>query len=341
MLTILDLYPSNQLQDRLMPPLITERDDSPIDSSNTAAPRVSVLMTCYNTRPYLPEAIDSVLQQTFTDFEFIIVNDGSTDDSAEYLDQLDDPRITVIHQKNQGLGSPINKHLKACKGEFIARVDSDDYCHPQRLEKQVALMESSSELMAIGTDMKFFNDKGETKPSTFPVEHEDILSGMLKGWHTMAHATMMIRRSLLDKIDGYVWAGVGEDWGLQLDAAKHGKLGMVPETLYRMRLHNSSNAWQGAARVYLGFDFAIQRYRQWEKGETESVPDEFVAKWDKAGFLRRTSINSRAMSSTYHRQSMVDSLNGKGLRSKFKLMISAALYPPKIIGALWKRIKRR
>jgi len=248
---------------------------------------------------------------------FIIVNDGSTDDSAEYLDQLDDPRITVIHQKNQGLGSPINKHLKACKGEFIARVDSDDYCHPQRLEKQVALMESSSELMAIGTDMKFFNDKGETKPSTFPVEHEDILSGMLKGWHTMAHATMMIRRSLLDKIDGYVWAGVGEDWGLQLDAAKHGKLG------------------------YLGFDFAIQRYRQWEKGETESVPDEFVAKWDKAGFLRRTSINSRAMSSTYHRQSMVDSLNGKGLRSKFKLMISAALYPPKIIGALWKRIKRR
>lgn len=340
MLTILELFP-NRIQKSPMPRLMTDRDKTQADSSNKSTPRVSVLMTCYNTRPYLPEAIDSVLQQTFTDFEFIIVNDGSTDDSAAYLDQLDDPRITVIHQENQGLGMPINKHLKFCKGEFIARVDSDDYCYPQRLEKQVALMESSSELMAIGTYMKFYNDKGETKPSTFPEEHEDIVGGMLKGWHTMAHATMMIRRSLLDKIDGYAWAGVGEDWGLQLDAAKHGKLGMVTDVLYKMRLHNSSNAWQGAARVYLGFDFAIQRYRQWEKGETESVADEFNAKWGKAGFLRRASINLRAMSSTYHRQSMVDSLNGKRVLAKLKLMISAALYPPKIFGALWKRGKRR
>ena len=125
-------------------------------------------MTCYNTRPYLPEAINSVLAQTFSDFEFIIVNDGSTDDSAAYLDQLDDPRITVVHQENQGLGTPINKHIKSCRGEFIVRVDSDDYCYPTRLEKQVAKMESSPELVAIGTYMKFFNENGESKTSSFP-----------------------------------------------------------------------------------------------------------------------------------------------------------------------------
>jgi len=296
-------------------------------------------MTCYHTSSYLPKAITSVLEQTFTDFEFIIVNDGSTDDSAEYLDQLDDPRVVVIHQNNQGLGTPINKHIRLCKGEFIARVDSDDYCYPQRLEKQVALMESSPELIAIGTYMKFFNEKSETKANTLPVEHEDILSGMLKGWHTMAHPTMMIRRNLFDKIDGYVWPGVGEDWGLQLDAAKHGKLGMVPEPLYKMRLHNSSTAWKRAANVFVGFDFAIRRYRQWQNGEPEMTAEEFKSEFKNAGVLRRASINLRSVSSTVYRQSMVDGLNGKRGQAALKLMLSAALYPPKLVGAIWKRLK--
>ena len=320
--------------------LMTDRDDSKTDAQGKSAPRVSVLMTCYNTRPYLPEAIASVLEQTFTDFEFIIVNDGSTDDSAAYLDQLDDPRIIVIHQENQGLGTPINKHLKKCRGEYIVRVDSDDYCFPTRFEKQVAKMESSPELVAIGTYMKFFNENSELSTNSLPVKHDDILSGMLKGWHTMPHATMMLRRSLLDKIEGYVWAGVGEDWGLQLDAAKHGKLGMIPEVLYKMRLHPTSTAWKGASNVFLGFDFAIHRYRQWEKGERESTSDEFKTQWkQKAGWWKRTSLSCRAISSTYHRQSMVDRLNGKRVAGFFKLMVAALLYPPKLVGAIWKRGK--
>jgi glycosyltransferase involved in cell wall biosynthesis len=294
-------------------------------------------MTCYNTRPYLPEAIQSVLDQTFTDFEFIIVNDGSTDESADYLDQLVDPRIKVIHQKNQGLGTPINKHLKMCRGELICRVDSDDYCYPTRLEKQVALLESSPELVAIGSFMKFFNDNGELKTNTMPIQHADILEGMLKGWHTMAHATMMFRRSLLDKIDGYVWSGVGEDWGLQLDAAKHGKLGMVPEPLYKMRLHSTSTAWTGAARVFLGFDFAIKRYRQWEKGQPESTEAEFLQDWEKASFMRRMSVNLRAVSSTYYRQSMVNKLEGRSFAANLRMLAAALLYPPKLAGAIWKR----
>ena len=322
-----------------MHPVMTDRNDSEVEPGSTAVPRVSVLMTCYNTRPYLPEAINSVLAQTFSDFEFIIVNDGSTDDSAAYLDQLDDPRITVVHQENQGLGTPINKHIKSCRGEFIVRVDSDDYCYPTRLEKQVAKMESSPELVAIGTYMKFFNENGESKTSSFPADHDDILAGMLKGWHTLPHATMMIRRTLFEKIDGYVWSGVGEDWGLQLDAAKHGKLGMVSETLYKMRLHSTSTAWKGASNVFLGFDFAIQRYRQWENGEAESTSDEFKKNWGEAGFFKRMSVSLRAISSTYHRQSMVDKLDGKPVLSICKLTVAALLYPPKLIGAIWKRTK--
>jgi len=187
--------------------------------------------------------------------------------------------------------------------------------------------------------MQFYNDSGESKPNVLPVKHEDILSGMLNGWHTMAHATMMIRRTLLDKIEGYVWAGVGEDWGLQLDAAKHGKLGMVPEALYKMRLHSRSTAWKGAANVFLGFDFAVHRYRQWEKGEPESTGAEYKKNWAKAGFLRRWSVNLRAISSTWHRKSMEDRLNGKKFSANVKLLTAAILYPPKLVGAVWKRFK--
>ena len=304
-----------------------------------SSPRVSVLMTCYNTRAYLPEAVDSILSQTFSDFEFIIVNDGSTDETGEWLDQIDDPRVTVIHQKNQGLGAPINKHLKRCRGELIARVDSDDINDLTRLEKQVQLMDSSPDVIMVGCFMRFFNDCSETKVGLLPVRHEDILGGMLKGLHTLPHATLMFRRSLLDQIDGYVWHGVGEDWGLQLDAAKYGKFGMVPEALYKMRLHSTSNAWTGATRVYLGFDFAIERYRQWERGERESTEEEFLQRWSQAGFFRRLSIKGKAISSTFHRQSMVDRLNGKRIAATCKLAIAAAFYPSKVVGAIWKRFR--
>lgn len=323
-----------------MSQLVVESEDLRYRSGGSA-PRVSVLMMCYNTAAYLPAAVNSVLAQTFTDFEFIIVNDGSTDGTAQWLDQLEDPRIKVIHQENQGLGSPINKHLRRCQGELIARVDSDDLCDPERIAKQVALMDASPDVIMIGCYLQFFNDKAETPISYLPVEHDDILNGMLRGLHTMSHATLMFRRCLLDKIEGYVWHGVGEDWGLQLDAAKYGKLGMVPESLYRMRLHPTSTAWSGATNVFLGFDFAIQRYRQWERGQREITSNEFRQRWENAGFLGQLSVQLRAISSTLHRQSMVDSLNSKKVRAKLYLLAAAALHPQKLVGAVWKRLRSR
>ena len=116
---------------------------------------------------------------------------------------------------------------------------------------------------------------------------------------------------------------------------------MVPELLYKMRLHPTSNAWSGATRVYLGFEFAIERYRQWERGEQESTADEFFHRWENAGFFRRMSIGSKAISSTWHRQSMVDRLNGKRVVSALRLTVAAALHPAKLVGAIWKRLCRR
>src|SRR5215218_1286219 len=106
------------------------------------APTVSVLMATYNFRPYLEESVGSILNQPFRDFEFVLIDDGSTDGSEELLRAMaaKDARLRVIVRPNKGLTKSLNEGLALCRGEFIARMDADDLSLPQRLEKQVAYL---------------------------------------------------------------------------------------------------------------------------------------------------------------------------------------------------------
>src|SRR2546423_6687976 len=124
-------------------------------------PRVSVLMPVYDVAKYLREAIDSILGQTFTDFEFIIIDDASTDRSAEIINSYNDPRIRFIqNEKNVGLIATLNRGLDLAYGEYLARMDQDDVSLPERLAKQVAFMETASDVAASGTWARDIDDKG-------------------------------------------------------------------------------------------------------------------------------------------------------------------------------------
>jgi glycosyltransferase involved in cell wall biosynthesis len=102
--------------------------------------QISVVMPTYNAMPFLKAAVESILTQSFKDFEFLIVNDGSTDESKDYLDSLSDPRIRVIHQTRGGLVAALNIGIQQAKHEWIARMDADDIALPRRLEKEVAFL---------------------------------------------------------------------------------------------------------------------------------------------------------------------------------------------------------
>src|SRR5215210_3056453 len=102
-----------------------------------AAPRVSVSMVTYNHEKYVDEAIRSVLDQTFGDLELVIVNDGSTDGTADRIAAFDDPRIVAIHQDNQGPSAATNRALAACRGKYVALFSGDDVCRPDRIRRQV------------------------------------------------------------------------------------------------------------------------------------------------------------------------------------------------------------
>jgi glycosyltransferase involved in cell wall biosynthesis len=125
-------------------------------------PEVTVLMPVYNGMPFLPEAVDSILNQTLRDFTFLIINDGSTDDTEEYLDRLDDPRLQIVHQPNQGIGAALNAGLALCKTEFIARMDSDDLSLPSRLKAQLDFLNLHKDVGLVGTKFAYLGISGRS-----------------------------------------------------------------------------------------------------------------------------------------------------------------------------------
>ena len=162
-------------------------------------PRVSVLMPAYNVEKYIGEAIESILNQTFTDFEFIIINDGSTDNTAKIIREYTqkDKRIRFInHKKNKGLIAVLNEGLDLCRGEYIARMDSDDISLPERLAKQIKYMDNHPECGVVGAWIKKFgykvrsNDIFKYPPIMKPLDF------VLRG-NQVAHPCTMIRNSVL------------------------------------------------------------------------------------------------------------------------------------------------
>ena len=307
----------------------------------SARPLVSVFMSVYNGGDYLAVAVDSVLNQTYKNYEFIIVNDGSEDGTADYLNGLTDERIKVIHQENQGLGKPLNKWMQTCKGKYVMRLDADDICHETRMEKQVAFLENHPDVILIGCQIQMFSEKGKGSVSSLFTDHESILSGMLNGWHTQSHPTIMWRRTLLDHIPGYAFSGAGEDWSFLLDAARFGKLANHPEVLYYYRLHESSNAWKGAKRVQAGLTYAIKRYRHFLKTGEEYPLDKFMTEWSQRSLVKVVHTEFQAMSAVMYRKAMLDNMEGRKTSFLLKLGVAAMLDPGKTVGAIRKKMKVR
>ena len=164
------------------------------------APRVSVVMSVYNGEKYLGEAIESILNQTFSDFEFIIIDDGSLDTSRAILRDyaLQDARIQIIeNRENQGLSVSLNKGIRAARGEYIARMDADDISLPSRLEEQVAFMDANPDIGICGTWMIIFGER-QGQIEEFPLQHTQIHVRLLFG-NALAHPTVFMRKSSLQK----------------------------------------------------------------------------------------------------------------------------------------------
>lgn len=207
-------------------------------------PTVSVVMSVYNGGEDLAPAIDSVLAQTFTDFEFVIINDGSKDNSLELLRQYEarDARIRVIDQANTGLTVALQRGVAASRGEFIARMDADDVSLPTRLEKEVALLRSDPKLAIVSCHLEHFYDDGTVKLiQTF--DFNPRLTALFACFYNPigGHGQILYRRTAYEAAGGYdPDYNLAEDYDLWTRILRQGELGIVPETLYRYRVGHES-----------------------------------------------------------------------------------------------------
>ena len=200
-------------------------------------PAISVLLPVYNAEAFLAEAIESILQQTFRDFELIIINDGSTDASSEVIKQFKDERIIIIEQHNQGLAASLNKGLKIAKGNYIARQDNDDISLPERFEKQFNFLEAHPELALLGTAAVIVDEHNK---ETGRVHQHPSSSAALKYFllfdNPFVHSSVMFRRSLISQTGPY-YCGQDyfEDYHLWSSMARLAAIGNLPDFLIRYR----------------------------------------------------------------------------------------------------------
>jgi glycosyltransferase involved in cell wall biosynthesis len=202
--------------------------------------KVTVLMTAYNAEKYIAEAIESVLCQSFTDFEFVIINDGSTDNTEAEIRKYNDNRINYYSQENKGLSRSLNIGLKMAKGKYIARIDADDLCYLNRLELQYNFMEDHPEYVVCGSYGDVIDENGEyiyTSKSQ-PLLNSDIQREM-EFKNCFSHSSTFFVREKALSIGGYyeeIKGGFFDDYIFFYKMIKQGKGYNFNEALFKYRM---------------------------------------------------------------------------------------------------------
>ncbi|MFT6127582.1 MAG: glycosyltransferase involved in cell wall biosynthesis [Flavobacteriaceae bacterium] len=199
-------------------------------------PSITVLMPVYNCEDYVKEAVESIINQTYSNFEFLIIDDASNDNTVSIIKAIKDSRIVLFEKpKNTGYTESLNYGLSIAKGEFIARMDADDMSLPERLSKQLTYMESNPETIVCGS---FYEIIGSGEIKKFPVLHEDLKINLLRN-SCFAHPSVMIRKSVLDahRIQYDSAKEPAEDYALWVALLPFGKFHNLEDVLLKYRIH--------------------------------------------------------------------------------------------------------
>lgn len=199
-------------------------------------PLVSIILSSYNDDRYIRESIECVLAQSFSDFEFIIWNDGSTDTTESIIKSFQDSRIRYFYHENTGLGKALALACREAKGKYIARIDGDDICMSYRLEKEVAYLESHPDVVLVSSSVIYIDDKGNNIGQSFPW----TWNRNIKASFNIVHPAAMFRRDIYEKTCGYQDIKSAQDRILWSKMAKYGKFAIIKEPLIKYRWISTS-----------------------------------------------------------------------------------------------------
>ncbi|MGN6533394.1 MAG: glycosyltransferase family 2 protein [Ginsengibacter sp.] len=213
--------------------------------------KVTVLMPAYNAGKYIAEAIQSVLQQSFKDFQLLIINDGSTDNTEAIIRSFKDQRIRLINQSHKGIATTLNKGLSKAGTEYVARFDADDVCFPERLMQQVLFLDNHVDYIVVGSEAEYISENGEHLFNFKSIghTHERIIQ-KIYSCCPFIHSSVMYRKEAVIKAGGYsVHAHNFEDYLLWIQLLKSGRFYNLPQQLIRVRFNPASvtidERWRG------------------------------------------------------------------------------------------------
>lgn len=231
-------------------------------------PAISVAMSVYNGERFLVQAIDSILGQTFGDFEFLILDDGSTDGTPDIIrgHAARDPRIRPIIRENRGLIASLNELLGAAHAPIVARMDADDISLPERFARQVAFLDAHPDYGVVGCWTEDIDEDGGPYRLTgrdHPQDHDTFLKHIEHGWPLICHPAAMFRRDIVLAVGGYHAAFRHcEDYDLWLRLASVTRLASIPERLIRYRHYENQVSSRHATEQQVGAAVSYLAYRE-------------------------------------------------------------------------------
>lgn len=288
------------------------------------SPKVTVLMPVYNGQKFLKPAVESIISQTFKDFEFLIIDDGSKDKTLPIIKayEVKDPRIVVVSRPNKGLVATLNEGLKKARGEYIARMDADDISLKSRLNTEVEYLDAHPDVGLVGSNYSIIDERGKHLIDTNVFTHPTDLKLCLVTCNQYGHGSVMIRKSILAKVGDYDKSvGHLEDYDLWIRISRVAKVANIEEPLYQWRKTPESitganlelQIKQTFARRDREFEYFLEHKRNYR-----------IFSYHPSGYdyRRRKSVLYRDLAYLYMKK-------GKSW-SAIKMLILAVIFKPKV-----------
>jgi glycosyltransferase involved in cell wall biosynthesis len=215
--------------------------------------KISVVMSCYNSERWVEGSVESVLAQTFGDFEFIVIDDGSTDGTCGIIKRYanKDPRIKIITKANTGLADSLNVGIDQAEGEWIARIDADDLCMPDRLEKQLKFVSTDPDVVLLGSGSIMVDERGNfVRQYVYPGAHRELVKNLEYDKRFFSHSSAFFNKHACEKVGRYnPLFRRAQDRDLWLRLSEVGALASLPEPLIKLRIHQNSVS-HGEPNIY-------------------------------------------------------------------------------------------